>query len=73
MQSGPRKEWLCSEGYVRWNGQDGLCIALTGEEPAIKEKARFLGLDVHAQTIAVAIAEPDGAVVFSIFLTFDLR
>ena len=28
----------------------------------MKEKARFLGLDVHAETIAVAIAEPDGAV-----------
>jgi transposase len=29
----------------------------------MKEKVRFLGLDVHAQTIAVAIAEPDGSVV----------
>jgi len=28
----------------------------------MKEKVRFLGLDVHAETIAVAIAEPDGAV-----------
>ena len=28
----------------------------------MKEKVRFLGLDVHAGTIAVAIAEPDGAV-----------
>jgi transposase len=28
----------------------------------MKEKLRFLGLDVHAETIAVAIAEPDGAV-----------
>jgi len=28
----------------------------------MKEKVRFLGLDVHAQTIAVAIAEPDGEV-----------
>ena len=28
----------------------------------MKEKVRFLGLDVHAQTIAVAIAEPDGTV-----------
>ena len=27
-----------------------------------KEKVRFLGLDVHAETIAVAIAEPDGEV-----------
>jgi hypothetical protein len=26
----------------------------------MKEKLRFLGLDVHAETIAVAIAEPDG-------------
>jgi transposase len=25
----------------------------------MKEKLRFLGLDVHAETIAVAIAEPD--------------
>jgi transposase len=28
----------------------------------MKEKVRFLGLDVHAETIAVAIAEPDGSV-----------
>jgi transposase len=28
----------------------------------MKEKVRFLGLDVHAETIAVAIAEPDGVV-----------
>ena len=28
----------------------------------MKEKVRFLGLDIHAETIAVAIAEPDGAV-----------
>ena len=28
----------------------------------MKQKVRFLGLDVHAETIAVAIAEPDGEV-----------
>ena len=28
----------------------------------MKEKLRFLGLDVHAETIAVAVAEPDGRV-----------
>ena len=28
----------------------------------MKHKVRFLGLDVHAETIAVAIAEPDGEV-----------
>jgi transposase len=28
----------------------------------MKEKLRFLGLDIHAETIAVAIAEPDGEV-----------
>lgn len=28
----------------------------------MKEKVRFLGMDVHAETIAVAIAEPDGEV-----------
>jgi hypothetical protein len=28
----------------------------------MKEKVRFLGLDVHAETIAVAIAEPGGEV-----------
>ncbi len=28
----------------------------------MKEKIRFLGLDVHAETIAVAVAEPDGEV-----------
>jgi len=25
----------------------------------MKEKVRFLGMDVHAETIAAAIAEPD--------------
>jgi transposase len=30
--------------------------------PVMKEKVRFLGLDVHAETIAVAVAEPDGEV-----------
>jgi transposase len=28
----------------------------------MKEKVRFLGLDVHAETLAVAVAEPDGEV-----------
>jgi len=28
----------------------------------MKEKVRFVGLDVHAETIAVAFAEPDGEV-----------
>jgi transposase len=28
----------------------------------MREKLRFLGLDVHAETIAVAIAEPEGEV-----------
>jgi len=28
----------------------------------MRERFRFLGLDVHAETIAVAIAEPDGEV-----------
>jgi len=28
----------------------------------MKEKVRFLGLDVHAETIAVAVAEGDGEV-----------
>lgn len=28
----------------------------------MQEKVRFLGLDVHAETIAVAVAEPDGEV-----------
>jgi hypothetical protein len=28
----------------------------------MQEKLRFLGLDVHAETIAIAIAEPDGEV-----------
>jgi hypothetical protein len=26
----------------------------------MREKVRFLGLDVHVETIAVAVAEPDG-------------
>ena len=28
----------------------------------MKGKVRFLGLDVHAETISVAVAEPDGEV-----------
>jgi transposase len=28
----------------------------------MRAKVRFLGLDVHAATIAVAVAEPDGSV-----------
>jgi hypothetical protein len=28
----------------------------------MKEKLRFLGFDVHAETIAAAVAEPDGEV-----------
>ncbi|MGF7183530.1 hypothetical protein HDF11_005062, partial [Tunturiibacter psychrotolerans] len=28
----------------------------------MKEKVRFLGLDVHAETIAVAVSEPEGEV-----------
>jgi transposase len=28
----------------------------------MREKLRFLGLDVHAETIAVAVAEPDGEI-----------
>ena len=28
----------------------------------MREKLRFLGMDVHAERIAVAIAEPDGEV-----------
>ena len=28
----------------------------------MKETVRFLGMDVHAETIAVAVAEPDGEV-----------
>jgi transposase len=28
----------------------------------MKEKVRFLGLDVHAETIAVAVGEPDGSI-----------
>jgi hypothetical protein len=36
----------------------------------MKEKLRFLGMDVHAETIAAAIAEPDGEVrVLARFLT----
>jgi transposase len=36
--------------------------ATSGEEPVMKKTVRFLGLDVHAETIAIAIAEPDGSV-----------
>src|SRR6202046_5654605 len=36
--------------------------ATSGREPVMREKLRFLGMDVHAETIAAAIAEPDGEV-----------
>ena len=40
--------------------------ALHNAEPHAKEpvmsNVRFIGLDVHAETIAVAVAEPDGEV-----------
>jgi transposase len=32
------------------------------KEPAVKKHTRFVGLDVHADSIAVAVAEPDGEV-----------
>jgi transposase len=32
------------------------------KEPVMRETLRFLGLDVHAETITAAIAEPDGEV-----------
>jgi transposase len=32
------------------------------KEPVMKKNTRFVGLDVHADTIAVAVAEPDGEV-----------
>jgi transposase len=32
------------------------------KEPVMKKLIRFVGLDVHAETIAVAVAEPDGTV-----------
>ena len=32
------------------------------KEPAVKKSTRFVGLDVHADTIAVAVAEPGGEV-----------
>src|ERR1700722_14982966 len=42
--------------------QDTQFRATSGREPVMKEKVRFLGLDVHAETIAVAVAEPDSEV-----------
>ena len=32
------------------------------KEPIMKKDIRFVGLDVHAETIAVAVAEPDAQV-----------
>src|SRR5580692_9225361 len=42
--------------------QDTQFRATSGREPVMKEKVRFLGLDVHAETIAVAVAETEGEV-----------
>src|SRR5437660_11159995 len=32
------------------------------KEPVVKKDIRFVGLDLHAETVAVAVAEPDGEV-----------
>src|SRR5438034_4013151 len=32
------------------------------KEPVLRKDIRFVGLDVHADTIAVAVAEPNGEV-----------
>src|SRR3990170_1811629 len=32
------------------------------KEPAVKKNTRFVGLDVHAETISAAVAEPEGEV-----------
>ncbi|MBB5319381.1 hypothetical protein [Tunturibacter empetritectus] len=40
---------------------DILVVAVT-PEPVMKEKLRFLGLDVHVERIVAAITEPDGQV-----------
>jgi transposase len=34
------------------------------KEPVVKKDIRFVGLDVHAETISAAVAEPSGAVRF---------
>jgi hypothetical protein len=47
--------WLCVY-------QDTQFRATSGRESVMKEKVRFLGLDVHAETIAIAVAEPNGEV-----------
>lgn len=44
-----------------WVGKEPWRRATYEWEPAMK-KLRFIGLDVHAETIAVAIAEPEGEV-----------
>jgi hypothetical protein len=48
--------------WVRlWFWKETQSRATSGKEPVMK-KVRFVGLDVHAETIAVAIAEPEGEV-----------
>src|ERR1700743_2971925 len=42
--------------------QDTQSRATSGREPVMQAKVRFLGLDVHAETIAIAVAEQDGEV-----------
>jgi hypothetical protein len=39
--------------------QDTQFRTTSGREPVMQEKLRFWGLDVHAEMIAVAIAEPE--------------
>ncbi len=53
---------MCRPWVKLWFKQEAQFRATSGEEPVMKDKVRFLGLDVHVQTIAVAIAEPDSEV-----------
>src|ERR1700733_15761896 len=48
--------------WVRLSCLTNLVQSHKRREPVMREKLRFLGLDVHAETIAVAVAEADGEV-----------
>src|SRR5437660_7553538 len=46
--------------YLRHGSGKPVAQSYKRKEPVVKKDIRFVGLDVHAETIAVAVAEADG-------------
>lgn len=56
-------------GYAVWV-QEHTAQSHKRKELVMKEKVRFLGLDVHAETITVAVAEPNRMVRYEVWERF---